>query len=108
MPGAPRSQTSTCDLMGLSATGTQVGVDPLPYRLDYTFDAADGWVTRSLSVEVTGEAGPAAWHLPATQAVSGATRRASSVASTCRRWSVRSAIYPKPSTAILVCPRSRT
>jgi len=40
---------------GLGATGTQVGIDPVPYRLDYTLDAAQDFITRSLSVEVSGE-----------------------------------------------------
>jgi hypothetical protein len=31
--------------MGLGATGTQVGVDPVPYRLDYTLDAAEDFIT---------------------------------------------------------------
>lgn len=40
---------------GLSARGTQIGVDPLPYRADYRLDAtAPGSVTRSLRVEVSG------------------------------------------------------
>ena len=39
----------------LSATGTQLGVEPLPYRLDYALEALDGFVTRSMRVEVTGE-----------------------------------------------------
>ena len=37
---------------GLRATGTQLGVEPEPYRLDYRLDAADGFVTRRLEVEV--------------------------------------------------------
>jgi hypothetical protein len=40
---------------GLSARGTQLGVDPVPYRLDYRLDASVGWVTRSLEVEAAGE-----------------------------------------------------
>jgi uncharacterized protein len=39
----------------LSATGTQLGVEPLPYRLEYALEALDGFVTRSMRVEVTGE-----------------------------------------------------
>lgn len=39
---------------GVEASGTQVGVAPLPYRLDYRLDAADGWVTRRLVVDVEG------------------------------------------------------
>jgi uncharacterized protein len=37
---------------GVRATGTQVGIDPEPYRLDYRLDAADGFMTQSLEVEV--------------------------------------------------------
>jgi uncharacterized protein len=40
---------------GVTAEGTQVGVEPLPYRLDYTLDASDGFVTRALDVRVHGE-----------------------------------------------------
>jgi hypothetical protein len=39
---------------GARATGTQLGVDPLPYRLDYELDASDGFVTRTLEVEAAG------------------------------------------------------
>jgi hypothetical protein len=39
----------------LSATGTQLGMEPLPYRLDYALEALDGFVTGSMRVEVTGE-----------------------------------------------------
>jgi len=41
---------------GLRATGTQIGIEPVPYRADYRLDAtAAGSVTRSLRVEVSGE-----------------------------------------------------
>jgi uncharacterized protein len=40
---------------GLRATGTQLGVDPLPYRLDYTLDATGrGFATRTLRLETRG------------------------------------------------------
>jgi uncharacterized protein len=39
----------------LLATGTQLGVDPLPYRLDYALEASDGLVTRSMRVEVSAD-----------------------------------------------------
>lgn len=40
---------------GLRATGTQIGVDPVPYRADYRLDAtAPGSVTRSLQIAVIG------------------------------------------------------
>ena len=40
---------------GIRASGLQVGVDPLPYRLDYRLDAGENFVTRSLDVAVEGE-----------------------------------------------------
>jgi hypothetical protein len=41
---------------GLRASGTQLGADPVPYRLEYRLDATgEGFVTRSLRVEATGE-----------------------------------------------------
>lgn len=43
------------DATGLRATGTQLGTVPMTYRLDYTLDAAQDFVTRSLSVEISGE-----------------------------------------------------
>ena len=39
----------------LSATGTQLGVDPLPYRLDYKLETSEGFITRAMRVEVGGE-----------------------------------------------------
>jgi hypothetical protein len=41
---------------GVRATGTQIGVDPVPYHLEYELDAADGFVTRSLRVRCEGDA----------------------------------------------------
>jgi hypothetical protein len=40
---------------GLSATGTQLGADPEPFRVDYRLDATDGFVTRALEATSTGE-----------------------------------------------------
>lgn len=41
---------------GVRAKGTQIGVEPVPYRLDYRLEAAGGdFITRSLEVEVTAE-----------------------------------------------------
>lgn len=37
------------------AKGTQIGVDPVPYHLEYELDAADGFVTRSLRVRCEGD-----------------------------------------------------
>jgi hypothetical protein len=42
-------------LDGLRATGTQLGVEPHSYRLDYALDAAESFVTRTLELEATGE-----------------------------------------------------
>src|SRR5918996_1835233 len=39
---------------GLSATGTQLGAEPAPYRVDYRLDAPD-FVTRELELTATGE-----------------------------------------------------
>jgi hypothetical protein len=39
---------------GLRARGVQLGVDPLPYRLDYTLDAPESFVTRRLRLEASG------------------------------------------------------
>ncbi len=39
---------------GVAARGVQLGIDPLPYRLDYELDATEGWVTRTLRVEARG------------------------------------------------------
>ncbi len=39
----------------LVATGTQIGVDPLPYRQDYELRTGAGFVTEVLTVDVTGE-----------------------------------------------------
>jgi hypothetical protein len=52
-----RAEAAGVDLTphGVRASGTQLGVDPLSYRLDYTLDARDNFVTRSLEVAVTGE-----------------------------------------------------
>jgi hypothetical protein len=38
-----------------TATGVQLGVEPLPYRLDYALETATGWVTRTLRVTAAGE-----------------------------------------------------
>jgi uncharacterized protein len=52
-----RAECAAVDLgsNGITAAGTQLGADPVPYRADYELDAEDGFVTRSLLVEVTGE-----------------------------------------------------
>lgn len=40
---------------GLTATGTQLGAHPAPYRVDYRLDASDGLVTRELDLTAVGE-----------------------------------------------------
>jgi hypothetical protein len=40
---------------GVRASGVQLGVESLPYRLDYRLDAAEGWITRRLELEANGE-----------------------------------------------------
>ena len=40
---------------GMTASGTQLGAEPHPYRLDYRLDAGEEFVTRSLQVEASGE-----------------------------------------------------
>ncbi len=40
---------------GVVASGTQIGVDPLAYRLDYELEARGRFVTRSLRVAAIGE-----------------------------------------------------
>lgn len=52
-----RAEAVSLDLTsdGVRASGIQVGVDPLPYRLDYTLDAGENFVTRRLDVAVEGE-----------------------------------------------------
>jgi uncharacterized protein len=39
---------------GVHASGTQIGIDPLPYRLDYRLAAPELFVTSRLDVEVVG------------------------------------------------------
>lgn len=40
---------------GVRGSGTQIGADPVPYRLEYRLDASPGWLTRTLEVAVEGE-----------------------------------------------------
>jgi uncharacterized protein len=39
----------------LSANGTQIGADPVPYRVDYRLAASDGFLTRELELTATAE-----------------------------------------------------
>jgi hypothetical protein len=51
-----RAEAASVELAagGLQATGVQLGVDPLPYRVDYSLDAGDGFVTRRFEVRAVG------------------------------------------------------
>ena len=51
------AEASRVDLRddGLSASGTQMGVDPVPYRLDYRLETGPRWVTSRLDVVAVGE-----------------------------------------------------
>jgi uncharacterized protein len=40
---------------GVRAKGTQLGLDPVPYRVDYELDAMDDWITRRLRLRAEGE-----------------------------------------------------
>jgi hypothetical protein len=46
-----------------SATGVQLGVDPVPYRLDYELRTTAGWITSTLDVVVVGSGWRRALHL---------------------------------------------
>jgi uncharacterized protein len=54
--GSWRAEVSEVELQEdrLSAAGTQLGVDPLPYRLDYTVQSGSGFVTKRLDVVASG------------------------------------------------------
>ena len=51
-----RAEVATVDLGldGLSATGTQIGAEPLPYRLDYQLQVGEDWITRELRLTARG------------------------------------------------------
>lgn len=38
----------------LRASGTQLGIEPVPYRLDYELEVDGGWITRRLRVSAAG------------------------------------------------------
>ena len=46
-----------------SAAGVQLGVDPLPYRLDYRLETTAGWVTGTLDVTAVGTGWRRSLHL---------------------------------------------
>jgi hypothetical protein len=48
---------------GFTARGVQLGVDPLPYRVDYQLATAGGWVTRTLEVTAAGDGWERTLHL---------------------------------------------
>lgn len=52
-----RAEVAQVDLVddGLRASGTQIGVDPLPYRVDYELDVGERFVTRRLRVGAVGD-----------------------------------------------------
>jgi hypothetical protein len=52
-----RAEVAGIDLTdsGVKATGTQIGIDPHPYRLEYKLEATENFVTRKLYVEAEGE-----------------------------------------------------
>lgn len=51
-----RAEAATVDLSvgGLSASGTQLGAEPVVYRLDYELEVDQGWITRRLRACVRG------------------------------------------------------
>ncbi|MGH8986744.1 MAG: putative glycolipid-binding domain-containing protein [Acidimicrobiia bacterium] len=51
-----RAEAASLDLTarGVRAIGTQLGGDPLPYRVDYALDASDGFMTRRFDVRAAG------------------------------------------------------
>jgi hypothetical protein len=51
-----RAEAASVELTadGVQATGVLLGVDPLPYRVDYSLDAGDGFVTRRCEVRAVG------------------------------------------------------
>jgi hypothetical protein len=44
-----------CDDDGFTARGVQLGVVPLPYRVDYLLETGPAWRTRTLDVAASGE-----------------------------------------------------
>ena len=56
-PDEWRAETALVRLDGdrLSATGTQIGVEEVPYRLDYALETGPAFITRKLDVRATGE-----------------------------------------------------
>jgi hypothetical protein len=65
-PGGWRTEAAEVELKdgALRATGTQLAIDPLPYRLEYRLDASgEGYVTRSLRIAAAGEGWERRLHL---------------------------------------------
>jgi uncharacterized protein len=48
---------------GFTARGVQLGIDPLPYRVDYHLETTAGWVTRRLEVTAAGDGWQRTLHL---------------------------------------------
>jgi uncharacterized protein len=64
--GGWRTETAQVELDGaaLRARGTQLAIDPRPYRLDYRLDASgEGYLTRSLRIVAAGEGWERRLHL---------------------------------------------
>ena len=55
--GSWRAEASQVTLAAdrLSATGTQMGVEPLPYRFDYRLETRARWVTSRLVIVSCGD-----------------------------------------------------
>jgi hypothetical protein len=45
------------------ATGVQLGIVPVPYRLDYVLETTAGWVTRTMRIGVLGDGWQRSLHL---------------------------------------------
>jgi hypothetical protein len=52
-----RAESATVEIGrdSLAATGTQLGAEPVPYRLDYELGTGPGFVTERLDIEVCGD-----------------------------------------------------
>ena len=52
-----RAEVASLELAadGIDARGTQIGIDPIAYRLDYRLAAGPEFVTQALTLDVTGE-----------------------------------------------------
>jgi uncharacterized protein len=66
-PPGPSWQVDTAlvdaEAGSLHATGTQISLDPLPYRMEWALETSEPWVTRRLTVWVQGEGWSRSLHL---------------------------------------------